>query len=178
MANAEKLMPLILKWEGGYSHHPSDKGRCTMKGITIGTYQKFYGYSKTCTDLKCITDDEWLAIFKNGYWDPMCGDSIKNQSIANIIVDWAWMSGVKTVSKKIQKILGVKDDGIVGPITMSSINSMEQKPLFDKIYKERENFYYNICKNNPSQEVFLKGWLNRLADYTFEEEIPEEKKNN
>lgn len=179
MAKSEKLMPMILKWEGGYSHQPYDKGGCTMKGITIKTYQDFFGKSKTCSDLKNIENNEWLEIFENGYWNPLMGNDILNQSIANIIVDWGWMSGVKTVAKKIQKLVKVKVDGIFGKNTISAINSMNQEMLFNMIYNERKNFYYNICKKDPSQERFLKGWLNRLDDYHFEEEtLPEEKKNN
>ena len=180
MAKAELLMPLILKWEGGYSNHPNDNGGCTMKGITINTYRSFFGDSKNCSDLKNITDDEWLTIFKDGYWNPLKGDDILNQSIANIIVDWGWMSGVRTAAKKIQKILDVECDGKFGPITLTKLNKSDQEELFNSIYKERENFYYSICEKKPKQQCFLKGWLNRLEDYVFEEEpeveIIEEKK--
>lgn len=175
MANSEKLMPLIHKWEGGYSNHPNDKGGCTMKGITLATFKQYYGKHKTCDDLKNLKDGEWLYIFEKGYWNPCKADEIKNQSIANIIVDWAWHSGVKTVIKKIQKILRVDADGIVGKQTINAINSEEQKKLFDNIYNEREKYYNNICSNNPSQKVFLKGWMNRLKEFEFVEEEEEKR---
>jgi lysozyme family protein len=167
MAKSELLMPFIQKWEGGYANNPNDKGGCTMKGITIKTYRKYFGEYKTCSDLKNITEEQWLHIFENGYWNPCKGDDIIDQSIANIIVDWAWMSGVKTAIKKIQKIIGVEDDGIVGKQTLNAINSFPPDILFEIIYNERKKYYYNICENNPSQEVFLKGWMNRLNDMEY-----------
>ena len=170
MAKSEKLMPLIHKWEGGYVNHPNDKGGCTMKGVTISTFRKYFGENKTCSDLKNITDEQWLYVFNKGYWDTCKADEINNQSIANIIVDWAWMSGTKTAIKKIQKILGVESDGIVGNQTINAINTADQEKLFNNIYNKREEFYYNICENNSSQKVFLKGWLNRLKDFEFETE--------
>ena len=173
MAKAEKLMPLIHKWEGEYAHNPNDKGGCTMKGVTIDTFRKYYGEYKTCSDLKKITDEQWLHIFEKGYWEPCKANEIENQSIANIIVDWAWMSGTKTTIKKIQKILGIKTDGIVGKQTINAINSSNQEELFKNIYNKREEFYYNICDNNPSQKIFLIGWLNRLKDFEFETERKE-----
>lgn len=173
MAESEKLMPFIYKWEGGYANHPNDKGGCTMKGVTIGTFRKYFGDDKTCSELKNITDDEWLYVFEEGYWNPCKANEIENQSIANIIVDWAWMSGTKSVIKKIQKILRVDADGIVGNKTINAINTVNQEELFNNIYNKREEYYYNICENNPSQKVFLKGWLNRLRDFEFEPERKE-----
>lgn len=173
MAESEKLMPFIHKWEGGYSNHPNDKGGCTMKGITISTFRKYYGKEKTCNDLKNIKDGEWLYIFEKGYWNPCKANEINNQSVANIIVDWAWHCGVKTVIKKIQKLLGVEIDGVIGNQTINAINSKKQDELFNSIYNEREKYYYNICSNNPSQKVFLKGWLNRLKDFEFTKEDDE-----
>lgn len=167
MANAEELMPIICKWEGGYANHPNDKGGCTMKGVTIGTFQEYFGNDKTCSDLKNINDEEWLYVFKDGYWNPCKGDDIENQSVANIIVDWAWMSGVKTVAKKVQKLLNVEPDGIIGKQTIKAINSVNPEQLFNSIYNERVKYYNTIVEKNPSQEVFLKGWLNRLNDFEF-----------
>jgi lysozyme family protein len=167
MAESKELIPLIQKWEGGYSNHPNDKGGCTMKGITISTYRKYFGKEKNCNDLKTITDDEWIYIFEDGYWNPCKANDYINQSVANIIVDWAWMSGVKTAIQKVQRILNIDDDGIVGKQTLNAINSSDQEKLFYDIYNERKKYYYNICNNNPSQNVFLKGWLNRLNDFEF-----------
>ena len=33
----------------------------------------------------------------------------------------------------------------------------------------RKQFYNNIVKKNPSQKVFLNGWMNRLKVFEFEE---------
>ena len=31
-------MPFIIRWEGGFSNNPLDKGGPTMKGVTLKTY--------------------------------------------------------------------------------------------------------------------------------------------
>ena len=178
MANYLETIPLIKKWEGGYVDYPNDNGGCTMQGVTIATFRHYYGEKKTCSDLKRITEEQWGYIFKNGYWDVCKADEINNQSIANIIVDWAWMSGPRIVAKKIQEILKVPADGIIGKQTLAALNSADQKKLFESIYKAREVFYENICEKKPSQRVFLKGWLNRLKDYTYSENITIKENNN
>ena len=86
MAKAELLKPFILRWEGGFVDDPLDRGGATNKGITIGTFRNFYGKDATVEQLKNITDEQWLHIFKSGYWDKWKADDIENQSIANIVV--------------------------------------------------------------------------------------------
>ena len=170
MASAKKAIPNILRWEGGYSSHPADTdGGCTMKGITLITFRRYYGKDKTCDDLRKITDEQWFTIFKTGYWDKMNADKIENQSIANLCVDMAWGSGPIIAAKKIQRVLGVTADGVIGKVTLAAINSANQKELFDKLKEMRRLWFLNIVKAQPSKKVFLKGWLNRLATYTFAE---------
>lgn len=119
--------------------------------------------------LKHITDEQWLHIFKSGYWDKWKADDIENQSIADIVVDWAWASGTVTSIKQVQKILGVAVDGIVGNDTLTAINIAGQRSLFVKIHNKRIEFVENIVKRDPSQARFLKGWKNRINSLTFSE---------
>ncbi|MDM8338062.1 glycoside hydrolase family 108 protein [Mediterranea massiliensis] len=169
MAKAELLKPFILQWEGGFVDDPLDRGGATNKGITIGTFRNFYGKDATVEQLKNITDEQWLHIFKSGYWDKWKADDIENQSIADIVVDWAWASGTATSIKQVQKILGVAVDGIVGNDTLTAINIAVQRSLFDKIRSRRIEFVENIVKRNPTQSRFLKGWKNRINSLTFSE---------
>lgn len=169
MAKAELLKPFILQWEGGFVDDPLDRGGATNKGITIGTFRNFYGKDATVEQLKNITDEQWLHIFKSGYWDKWKADDIENQSIADIVVDWAWASGTATSIKQVQKILGVAVDGIVGKTTLTAINIAVQRSLFVKIHSRRIEFVENIVKRNPSQSRFLKGWKNRINSLTFSE---------
>lgn len=166
MADARLMIPFIKKWEGGYANDPDDKGGCTMMGVTIATYKKYFGKSKTCEDLKKITDDEWLEIFKKGYWTPWKADEIKNQSIAQLCVDMGWGSGTKTAIKKVQACLGCKADGIVGPITLAALNAAPSVGIFRKLWVMRYNWLQQIAKVGNNKK-FLRGWINRLNDIKY-----------
>ena len=167
MADKNKLIPIIKRWEGGYSDNPNDRGGATNSGVTLAVYQSVYGKNKTKNDLKKMTNEQWNYIFTKLYWNKWKADEIKNQSIANILVDWVWMSGLGTI-KKIQSLFGLTADGIVGNKTISYINSHDQEEVFNKIWNRRKQFYESLVKNNPSQKVFLKGWMNRLNTYKFQ----------
>jgi lysozyme family protein len=167
MCDFANFLKKLLKLEGGYVNHPNDKGGCTNKGITIETFRNFYGENLTCSDLKNITDEQVEAIYKDSYWDPCWGDKIQCPKIAQLIADWAVNSGVKTAIKGVQKIVGVTNDGIMGPMTLKAINEYPTKDLFDALKKARKEFYERIVEKNPSQSCFLKGWLNRLNEYEW-----------
>ena len=167
MANIKTFLEKLMKLEGGYINHPNDKGGCTNKGITISTFQHYYGSDKTCEDLKQITEEQVEYIYRKGYWNPCLADKIQCPIIAYLIVDWAVNSGVKTAIKNVQKIVGTTADGIMGNMTLTAINEHPCKELFNKIKEARLDFYHNIVKRNPSQKVFLKGWENRLKAYEW-----------
>lgn len=216
MANCEKLIPTIIKWEAGvdpkkeenigltnrelfekarkngYGNDPVDSGGPTMVGIILETY-KAYCKSKgkrtpTINDLKEMPYEEWFEIFKTRFWDKMLADQINNQSIANLCVNTVWGTGPGYI-KIIQCVLGVKQDGVVGPITLAAINNYpSQKILFEKLWLRRKKFFEDIVESSVkayerkrgrkaterellkyTKKRFLKGWLNRLNDFQFSE---------
>lgn len=171
MANSSKLVPFILQWEGGFVNDPDDLGGATNKGITIGAfteYKKRKGQkAPSVDDLKNISDDEWHDVFKSLYWDRWRADEIKNQSVANILVDWVWASGSHGI-KRPQRLLGVKADGIVGKQTIAAVNAMDAATLFKMIKDDRAKFIDEICKARPKNEKYRKGWMNRINAIRYE----------
>lgn len=171
MANVQKIVPFILKWEGGFVNDPDDLGGATNKGVTFATYKQYRKKKgmpePTIEDLKGITDSEWTEILKTMYWDRWQADKIQNQSLANILVDWVWASGNNGI-KRPQKILGVTVDGIVGEKTLSALNSQDPETIFNLIKADRIAFIDEICKARPANKKFRKGWLNRINDFNFD----------
>ena len=174
MADVNKLAHWILKWEGGFVNDPDDSGGATNKGVTIKTWKQV-GYDKDgdgdidVKDLKLLTvNDVIKVVLKPHYWDRWKADEIVSQSVANICVDWVWASGKPGITR-VQKLLGVKQDGVVGPKTLAALNSRSPLPLFGAIKQKRIKFIDEICIKNPKNLKFKKGWLNRLNDLKYED---------
>ena len=167
MADYRKLKPFILRWEGGYINDQADLGKQTNKGVTLSTYRSVFGKNKTVSDLKKITDEQWEFIFKKYYWDKWEADDIKDQNVANILVDWLWCSGSYGI-KIPQRVLGVSVDGIVGSKTIAAINARDGRELFDTIKQERKDFIDRICQTRPQNRKFKNGWLNRINSLAYE----------
>ena len=167
MANSKILEPFILKWEGGFVNDKDDLGGATNMGVTLATYRSVFGSNKTVNDLKRMTRVQWGVIFKKYYWDKWKADDIKDQNVANILVDWVWASGVYGI-KIPQRVLGVDVDGIVGPKTIAAVNASDGRKLFDNINQERKDFIDRICQTRPQNKKFKNGWLNRINSLAYE----------
>ena len=134
-------------------------------GVTLATW-KSQGYDKDkdgdidVADLKIITkEDVKERVLRPHYWNRCKADQINDQSVANLLVDWTWTSGVRGI-KELQKILGLTQDGIVGPNTLHAINSHKSPGLlFAELKNARTAFLKRIGVG--SQQKFLAGWLNR-----------------
>lgn len=173
MAKVDLLVPHILKWEGGWANDPDDLGGATNKGVTFKTYKSYCRIVgkpiPSIGDLCRLTDDEFTEILKQMYWDVCKADFIESQSVANAVVDWAWNSGVATAVKEVQKVLGVKADGIIGNVTLSAINSQSPLPLFGRIQQARKAYIERICHARPANEKFRRGWMKRIQSLQFED---------
>lgn len=168
MANIKILAPFILAWEGGFANDPVDRGGATNKGVTLATWKQV-GYDKDgdgdidVDDLRNITTDDAVnVVMKPHFWDRWKADKIKSQSVANLLVDWVWASGKHGITN-VQRLLGVKVDGIVGDQTIAALNAKNPRQLFTAIKKARVSFIDSIIRANPKQKRFRNGWLNRLA---------------
>lgn len=168
MADFKIYAPKLLQFEGGFVNHPDDSAGPTNLGVTLQTYRDYCGQDKTIKDLQNLSYGTWQKIMKDMYWDKCRADEIENQSLAEILVDWCVNSGMVGL-RKVQEIVGCKPDGICGPITLSLINTSDARSLFERIWNARKQFYTNIVKRNPSQKVFMNGWMNRLNSFKYEE---------
>lgn len=192
MADVLKLYPLIKKWEGGFVNDPADAGGATNKGVTLDTYRRYCKIKgwryPTVADLKAISEETVIDVLRVFYWNPCKANDIRNQSVANLIVNSVWGSGTGYI-KKIQEVAGVKPDGIVGPKTLAAINGADQRILFTRLWNRRKKFFEDITRNSIlayerkigrvateyemmkyTNKRFLRGWLNRLNDFKFSEQ--------
>ena len=166
MADFKELIPFILKWEGGFVNDPLDAGGETNKGVTLTTFRQYFGKERTVNELKAISEEQWIYIFKAGFWNKWRADEIESQSVADILVDWYWMSGAWGI-KIPQRLLGVVDDGVVGVKTLAALNDAKPRKLFYEIKAARIQYYDDIIAKTPTNERFRKGWMNRLNEMKY-----------
>ena len=167
----------VLEHESGYVNNRLDAGKRTNYGITQATYEKFIGRKLVGPDtdapkgqpmseaesvMRQMPKGNAIQIYKTMYWDAIQGDKIKHFTIATLIFDQAVNRGVSAAVKQAQRVLGLTQDGVVGPKTLAALNAVSDTDFAAKYLAESTAAYKAIVAKNPSQAVFLSGWLNRV----------------
>jgi lysozyme family protein len=165
-ADFQRALAFVLKAEGGYTNHPSDRGGPTNKGILQREYDQYRrDNGLPSADVRDILNAEVEDIYLHDYWlAGRCDRMPWPVSLAHF--DACVNTGVAQAAKFLQRTVGTRDDGVVGPLTLAALTSALEREspgaLAARLARQRIAFYRGLAKRDPEQRVFLKGWLNRL----------------
>ncbi len=165
------IFPVTLGEEGGISDNKSDKGGYTNYGITIGTWKNWaskFNLEGTKETLSKITKEQAHYIGKNGYWEPIHGDEIMDKQVAALYFDTQFNGGGIAVMRATLIKLGVNMANKLSAKEMIMfINSYDPELVFNTFKETRIERYLKIIQNDPSQETFRNGWLNRTNRFIY-----------
>lgn len=161
--NFNEALSLVLKHEGGYVNHPADPGGATNLGITIGTAKR-YGVDMDSDgdtdilDIKKLTVAAASKIYKGEYWNKVSGDLLPS-GLDYAVFDFAVNSGVSRAGKFLQGLLGVTQDGQIGPKTVAALDGKNAGDLINALCDNRLAF----MKSLSTWKTFGKGWNSRVS---------------
>ena len=151
MTRSEKFIKKVLIAEGGdkITNDPSDSGGLTKYGISQKAFPN--------VDIRNLTEEKAIGIYKEIYCDPCKIDLIKDELLALHVFDFAVTSGVNRAIKTLQLIVGVPADGILGGQTLAAVNSGD----WTKSYIAARIGFYTLIGVGKNAK-FKKGWINRV----------------
>ena len=158
-ANFQRALALVLKHEGGWSDHPSDPGGATMKGVTLATYRAYINKNGTKDDLRNITQAQLEKVYREQYWNKVRGDDLPS-GVDYAVFDFAVNSGPARAAKYLQAVVGVAQDGVIGPQTLAAVKAASASAVIDKLCDKRLAFLQGL----KTWSTFGKGWGRRVAD--------------
>ena len=187
MADFSLYYPHLLKFEGGYASAAyaakmGDSGGETYCGIArnynldwpgwkiIDAYKLSKGepkYNSKINDKQLY--DLCLQHSKVAYWDKMKLDKVLNQSVAEMIGDYGFNSGIGTSVKAAQRIVHGKVESITGVMSdedIKLINLEKPKKVFETLRDMRIGMIQRSTKINP---LFKDGLINRANSIKFNE---------
>ena len=188
--NFDKAFQFTIAAEGVYSNHPNDLGGETFMGIARNYWDKWIGWpiidsmkgdrnfpnklKENVSLMKLVKE-----FYRSNFWDPIKGDIISTYSeeVAAEVFDCAVNMSVKRACYFLQESLNVfnrneklyKDlfvDGLIGNKSLEALDTYFDNDTDEVLLKalliKRGNHYLKRTKEDSSQEVFIRGWLNRI----------------
>jgi lysozyme family protein len=154
--NFEQSLKMILHHEGGYVNHPSDPGGRTNLGVTQAVWEDWVDGPVTEDEMRSLTVADVTPIYKKNYWDRARCDDLES-GIDFSVFDLCVNGGVGRGAKMLQKVVGVTQDGGIGPQTLAAVSRMTPVDIIEQYAAEREAFYRRL----KTFDTFGRGWLRR-----------------
>lgn len=166
MDNLQKALEYTLENEGGFSNDSHDYGGATRFGITRDDASRWRGRDVSVDEMKEFPLEDAKDIYREWYWKPIGCDRIQDAGIATCMFDIGVLCGTGTAAIFAQEICNrhgasLAIDGAIGPLSLEAINNLSAKEFVPDFSAMAEERFRNIVASNPSQDVFLQGWLNR-----------------
>lgn len=159
----------VVGHEGGYGADPADPGNWTGGRCGIGECRGTnWGVSAAAypqLDVRSLTRVQAEEIYRRDYWDRAgCGGL--PPPLALLVFDAAVNNGVGRAARWLQAVLGVAQDGAVGPATLAALEARvgQGAALCAEFQAKRLIFMAGL----PTWRTFGGGWARRLCALPFQ----------
>jgi lysozyme family protein len=156
----------VLEFEGGYADHPSDPGGATNMGITRKTLARWRAISPwwklAKAEVRNLGKKEAATIYRALYWKNAKADKMP-PGPALALFDFAVNSGVGRAVRVLQSILGVRRDGIAGPITLGAVDAFVAARGAAALIHALSGRRLGFLQKLKIFAVFGKGWTRRVS---------------
>ena len=148
--------------EGAYKADRSDRGDWTSgiigKGELKGTKYGISAMSYPDLDIKNLTLEDAKAIYKRDWWDKLKLEDY-SAAMSYQLFDTAINSGWHNAAEILQRAIGVKDDGVIGKVTMAKLSILDNNDVLMLFLAERLEFMTSIS----TWGTYGRGWARRIA---------------
>ncbi|RAI58530.1 glycoside hydrolase family 108 protein [Roseicella frigidaeris] len=152
-------LEVVLQQEGGFSNDAADPGGATQMGITEHCLAAWRGRPVTPEEVRALSAEEAKEIYRAQYWNLMRCEDLP-RGIDLMVFDFGVNAGPGTSVKLLQRAVGVKPDGAVGPYTLRAAKAAEAGPLIEALAQARLDHYRGLA----TFPRFGRGWARRVED--------------
>lgn len=145
----EACIECVLEIEKGYVFDSNDPGGETNWGISKRQYPHL--------DIKNLTRAEAINIYFQDYWTPLKPLEVPPR-LRLALLDAAVHHGVKQAIKLFQGAVGVQQDGVIGPQTLTAAKAKIESNALSNMLQLRLAFMGKL----PHWGNYSKGWSKRL----------------
>ena len=162
----DEIIDGIIAREGGYVDHPADRGGPTNYGITLATLRKWrHDPDLTAKDVFELSREDARRIYRTIFITQPRLHLIESEHLRTNLIDFGVMIGPADAVVYLQRILGVKADGDIGPVTLAALRRVGNIKVNNLFTQTRCMHHARDVRKNPKQAAFIVGWLDRAFGF-------------
>lgn len=158
-SNFAKALDAVLKHEGGYVDHPRDPGGATNLGITKAVLEAWRGHKVTKAEVRALGRKEAADIYRARFWTSVHADDLPSGA-DYAVFDFAVNSGPGRAARYLQAVVGAKQDGAIGGLTLAAVGRMKPEEIVRGLCAKRLSFVRAL----KTWSTFGKGWKRRIDE--------------
>jgi lysozyme family protein len=172
-ATVDGMIEDRIRREGGFVDRPADRGGPSKFGLAQAALARSLGGAATARDVAVLTPDRARQIYRRDYYHGPGIDRLPAR-IQPLLFDSAVDHGPGRAIMLLQQVCNLAGfarllvDGVCGPRTIRAAHDAAwamQDWLLAALVEERRSFCHALVEHDPSQAVFLAGWLARLREF-------------
>jgi lysozyme family protein len=118
----------LIQHEGGYVNDPRDPGGATNHGVSLRflrTTGLVYDLNRDGRvdekDIRLVSLEDARRIYRTQFWDAIRADELA-PALALLVFDSAVHNGVGQATRWLQRAVGAREDGQLGPLTLAAVH--------------------------------------------------------
>lgn len=132
----------------------SDTGGLTRWGISKNAHPEL--------DIATLTREAAEDVYRRHYWNKVKADLLP-APIGLCLFSCAVNMGARQAVLILQRVLGVRDDGILGPETLIAVQGYRpQLELIARFCELWGRSYFELARTRPVYQKYLHGWSLRV----------------
>ncbi|MGE0450583.1 MAG: glycosyl hydrolase 108 family protein [Vicinamibacterales bacterium] len=171
MTTEEIVGCIIDRFEGHtFTNDPADPGGATKFGVTLRALTDYRRKKSgnptlvvTADDVRAMTRGEAVDVLMTAYAVGTCLVFILDERLRFVVIDYAVHAGPAAAIAALQRGVGVKVDGLFGPISQDAVNRHANAvQLGAYVLAARAEAMQRLMAARPAMQKYQGGWFARI----------------
>lgn len=159
----QDCLKLLLVHEGGFVNHPDDPGGMTNLGVTRKSWEQWIGRKPSEAEMRALSPMDVAPFYEQTYWKQLRCHQMPI-ALAYCVFDFGVNSGIVRAAQFLQRLVGAKDDGKIGPKTLEAVQQYATAKGLEVLIENYCDARRDFLRRLGTFKTFGKGWLRRVAE--------------
>jgi lysozyme family protein len=154
--NWQTSLNFTFNYDGFKDDQAAGESFATSYGVTEYTWNDAVEAGIVTGSIADATQDQCITVLHDMFWNKVNGDGLPSGCDV-VVYNNGMVCGAEHAAKLAQRVVGVAEDGAIGPITLLAIKGFGVQQFIDAMTAADEKYFAALAK----APLYLIGWDRR-----------------